>query len=431
MAGLLFLWRFPNVGIVALIIAALLVPFSIATGSQTGLSAAVLLLGLLLGLWLLDVVVNRRGLSLFTLRPVKPLVAFVVIAIMAYGFGQLSWLPISPAPQPAQLAGLAIFALSVGAFLLVAHQVQRQSSLELMTWVYLGLSAVYIAGRIVPQWEQYTVARFVPQATGGMFWTWLIALAFSQAAFNHKLPTVWRLALGALVIGTLYVSAVLARGWTSGWLPAIVALVVASVARSQKRGLAIILIAGALILLARQTVVGAVVIGDTQYSIDTRLAAWRVLFEVIKLSPIFGLGPANYYWYSSLFPILGYYVPFNSHNNYVDIVAQTGVLGLLCFTWFAVELARFGWRLRLQVPEGFARAYVYGALGGLAGTLVAAALGDWVLPFVYNVGLNGFRASVLAWLFLGGLVALAQIHKTGSVDSSRQTMGEKATRSLP
>jgi len=61
------------------------------------------------------------------------------------------------------------------------------------------------------------------------------------------------------------------------------------------------------------------------------------------------------------------------------------------------------------VPEGFARAYVYGALGGLAGTLVAGMLADWLIPFVYNVGLAGFRTSVLAWLFLGGLVAMEQV----------------------
>jgi len=36
-------------------------------------------------------------------------------------------------------------------------------------------------------------------------------------------------------------------------------------------------------------------------------------------------------------------------------------------------------------------------------------LADWVLPFVYNIGLAGFRASVLGWLFLGGLVTLEQM----------------------
>jgi hypothetical protein len=52
---------------------------------------------------------------------------------------------------------------------------------------------------------------------------------------------------------------------------------------------------------------------------------------------------------------------------------------------------------------------VYGALGGLAGTLAAGMLGDWILPFVYNIGFSGFRTSVIGWLFLGALIAVQQI----------------------
>jgi hypothetical protein len=38
-------------------------------------------------------------------------------------------------------------------------------------------------------------------------------------------------------------------------------------------------------------------------------------------------------------------------------------------------------------------------------------LADWVLPFFYNIGLTGFRTSMLAWLFLGGLVSLEQMSR--------------------
>jgi hypothetical protein len=58
--------------------------------------------------------------------------------------------------------------------------------------------------------------------------------------------------------------------------------------------------------------------------------------------------------------------------------------------------------------DDFAEGYVVGAVGGLAGTLVAMMLVDWLLPFVYNVGFSGLRTSALAWMFLGGLVALVQ-----------------------
>jgi hypothetical protein len=118
---------------------------------------------------------------------------------------------------------------------------------------------------------------------------------------------------------------------------------------------------------------------------------------------------------------LGWYVQFNSHNQYVDIVAQTGLLGLACFLWFAWEAGWLGSRLRARVPEGFAQAYVYGALGGLVGMLVAGMLADWVLPFVYNIGLAGFRASVLGWLFLGGLLSLEQIAELGRTEVNAST----------
>ncbi len=47
-----------------------------------------------------------------------------------------------------------------------------------------------------------------------------------------------------------------------------------------------------------------------------------------------------------------------------------------------------------------------GMLATLAGIVVIMLLLDWFLPFVYNVGFPGFQASVLVWLFLGGLVAI-------------------------
>jgi hypothetical protein len=37
-------------------------------------------------------------------------------------------------------------------------------------------------------------------------------------------------------------------------------------------------------------------------------------------------------------------------------------------------------------------------------------LGDWIIPFVYNVGFDGFRASIFAWLFLGALLAMDQMY---------------------
>jgi O-antigen ligase len=99
----------------------------------------------------------------------------------------------------------------------------------------------------------------------------------------------------------------------------------------------------------------------------------------------------------------------NSHNNYVDLFAHGGILGLILFFWFAWEVARLGLALRKRNLTPFATGYVNGMLAAGVAALVIMALADWILPHVYNIGFPGFQASVLVWLYLGGLVALGNM----------------------
>jgi O-antigen ligase len=152
------------------------------------------------------------------------------------------------------------------------------------------------------------------------------------------------------------------------------------------------------------------------YSYMTRIEAWKVLWRVIEKNPLLGLGPANYYYYTANFPILGWYVTFNSHNQYMDILAQSGFVGLAAFAWVLVEIARLAVRLQRKAAHGFANAYSVGTLAGLGGTVAAGMLADWIIPFVYNIGVKGFRSSLLFWFFAGGLLALDRLtarHNTG------------------
>jgi hypothetical protein len=237
-----------------------------------------------------------------------------------------------------------------------------------------------------------------------------VVLSASQAFFNKKLPRLARLALLGVLALTLYHSVIVAYDWKSGWLPALAALAVIIWLGAPKLR-PLILPAAALVILLNFVNIPGLVTGDENYSVLTRVEAWRILLEIIKVNPFLGLGPSNYYWYTPLFPILGYSVSFNSHNNFIDIVAQIGIFGLFFFLWFFWELTKTGFRLLKTAPEGFEHAYVIGAIAGIAGTLVSAFLGDWVIPFVYNVGFVGFRSSVFGWIFLGGLVALELFQK--------------------
>ena len=342
---------------------------------------------------------------------------FTAVVILAFIVGQLPWFSISQVPLDNQIGGVAIFVISFAAFILVAHQVRDIRWLKWMVFLYLGLAgpAVFIGMRVLPGWRTLNQLLLHPKTTGGsLFWLWLAAMTFSQAMFNKKLAMKWRVLLMTVLIGYLYLALGRNRAWTSGWAPSFVTLFVVLWVARPKWAMPLTMVGTAVVILLFQPIYNSVFIGDNEYSAVTRWEAWRIVGEIIKVNPILGLGPGNYYNYTLLFPILGFYVEFNSHNNYVDIVAQTGFLGLICFIWFVVVTWQLGWRLRTQVPkDGFTQAFIYAALGGLAGSVAAGMLGDWVLPFVYNIGIFGLRSSIYAWLFLGGLVAIDQMRRAG------------------
>lgn len=410
--GLLLILRYPPVGLVLLLVSSQAIPFGLGTGTQTVLNAPTLLLMILLGLWVVEMVLQPKSHTvILRSRTIPPLLAFVVVAILAFGMGQLPWFSVPGAPLRAQVGGLAIFVLSGAAFLLAGHHLRNERWLERIVWLFLALGGAYIllyhlVGGALPS-VGHALGTFITRGTAGsLFWVWLISLAFAQAVFNPHLRAGLRALLWILIGGAFYVRLVLGVEWISGWLPPLVALVTILLVSGRYLAVVGTSALGILGYLNAPRIATMVMAGDNPYSLETRMAAWRILLNIFKVSPWLGLGPANYYWYTPLYPILGYYVRFNSHNNYIDLLAQTGVIGLACFLWFMWEVWKLAWRLSLEHPPGFQQAYALACLGGLAGTLVAGLLGDWVVPFVYNVGLDGFRSSMLGWLFLGGLVAM-------------------------
>lgn len=407
-AGLIILLRWPLLGLLAIPPAGAFIRFV----GPSGLNAAMGIVAVMVGVWLLKMMVEEKSIRLIISRATMPILLLLLVSIISFFVGQLPWyVNAQHAPMTAQMGGLGIFVLSAGAFLLTAHLIKDVRELETLMWVFLGLGGGYVLGRAVG-WGLIDRVYTLGFSAGSMFWTWLVALAFSQAVFNQRLKVFWRMAAGGLALLTFSVAYFQASDWKSGWLPPLAAI--AAMIALRYRRLAVLMIPLAIdpiLSMARSLIM------TDQYSWGTRLDAWEIVIRIVQANPILGLGFANYYWITPLFRIRGYAVNFNSHNQYLDILAQTGLVGLVLFLWFFWEMAYLSNRMLRTMPEGFPRSYVFGAFGGLIGTLVASLLVDWVLPFVYNIGLTGFRASVLAWLFLGGLIALERLYKNRSVAS--------------
>jgi len=399
-AGILLFIKKINIGFILLFLAGMFIPFS----GPGGVNAAVLMVVIIIGLWMLDMFVVKRHFHFVWSRALLPVTVMLMISVIAFGMGQLPWFFFAnQAPMDAQIGGFVIFLFSLGLMVATANLVQNIKWLKIIVWVFVGLGAIYVVGRPlhIPVDRIYTRGF----AAGSMFWTWLVALSFSQVVFNHKLKTAAKVVLCIMLLFTFYTAFVEGYDWKSGWLPPLV-IVALILALKYPR---LVILAIPFFLIVAGYLVTQLIASD-EYSWGTRVDAWLIVLAISKASPLFGLGFANYYWYTPLFPIRGWAVSFNSHSQYVDLIAQVGILGLICFLWIFFEVGKLSWRLINKLPNGFAQSYSYGILAGVVGTLVAAFLVDWVLPFTYNIGLSGFRASILPWIFMGGLIGIENIY---------------------
>ena len=143
--------RYPPLGFLLIIVISTVVKFDLP---PIGLIATLILL--LTGLWVVDMVVRQREISLVKSPTMAPLVMFTAVVILSFIVGQLPWFSIAQVPIDNQVGGIAIFILSFAAFILVAHQVRDIRWIKWMVFLFLGLAgpAVFIGMRFLPGWRQ-------------------------------------------------------------------------------------------------------------------------------------------------------------------------------------------------------------------------------------------------------------------------------------
>jgi O-antigen ligase len=104
--------------------------------------------------------------------------------------------------------------------------------------------------------------------------------------------------------------------------------------------------------------------------VTPRIEIWRSTWQVIKANPVFGVG-FGAYWVSidEFSDRSGKFKPFEAHNDYLDILASGGLIGLALAGWFVFLVIKRA-RIQLRTTDPFRRAACAGALVGLFGVAV-------------------------------------------------------------
>jgi O-antigen ligase len=255
--------------------------------------------------------------------------------------------------------------------------------------------------------------------TGSLFIFPLILLA-AQAFFNPKIKSSSRVAI--ILVGLFWCYwAYTNRVWKGGWAPVLVGLAVLAFIYSWRLTLLGSGVVAALVVWKWDFLSKMLLTMEVETTSTIRPYIWRDIANlVLPRSPVFGLGLANYkyYWNIPGFVPLsriaagwdkwnawGYAIP--SHNMFMDIFAQTGLLGIGLFLWGMGILLWIIIQVSRNLKPGFLRAYVLGVLAGFIAMLVGSFLfADWLIPFVYNITITGFRHSVYSWILVGSVVGI-------------------------
>jgi hypothetical protein len=363
----------------------------------------------IVGLWVADHIIHKKPFHISDSRGLRLALMFGLAAILSFLAGQIPWFPVPDASIQVQLAALGVFLFSMVIFFVGAELVGDERHLKYYLFLFFAISAGIILGLSLPV-VRSVFARFFELANGGsMLGIWLAVIGFSQALVNTDLKPRYRWAIFGVTALYLIGTMITRRSWLSGWLPAIVGCIVVFWFH-RPRFRVPILGTGLVAAILLWRLIGPELLAENAYSLTTRLAALENLIDIIRVNPLLGTGPANYYWYATLYPLLGFQVQFNSHNQYVDILLQVGLIGLILFFWLLIEQLRLAIKLFNMKTSKFAQAYSLSVIGGIAGMILAGFLADWLIPFFYNVGMRGFGGSMIGWFFLGGLVLLERIY---------------------
>ena len=153
---------------------------------------------------------------------------------------------------------------------------------------------------------------------------------------------------------------------------------------------------------------------EARSSLYTRLAAWEINWLITSKHLLFGTGPGGYAAYlMSYFPTRA----MATHSNYLDILAQTGIIGSVLFLWFLISLVRMAYRLyrRVRGRGDFLEALANAAFAGTIGSIVIMGFGDWILPFAYTQTIAGYDHAVYSWLFMGTIPVLDRLSIQGQI----------------
>ena len=135
---------------------------------------------------------------------------------------------------------------------------------------------------------------------------------------------------------------------------------------------------------------------NTAESYTLRQNIWQATWELIKDHPVAGVGFGGYWIAITRYHrASGETTPQQAHNDYLELLASGGLIGLAIGIWFVVVFVRAAYR-KVRTADSYGRAVTLGALAGIL-TIAVHSLVDFGL----HTPINALVCTALVALVVG------------------------------
>ena len=128
---------------------------------------------------------------------------------------------------------------------------------------------------------------------------------------------------------------------------------------------------------------------------ETRINLWETSLKISRNFRFIGIGEDNFDYYFEQYKVPGYYdTTAHPHNDYLNVLINSGVPGLAFFLWMWVTTLRCGISVRRKAEDAVVKSTALGGTLSLAGLMIGALFQDYYGSFI----------NCLGWWFVVGLV---------------------------
>jgi hypothetical protein len=402
---------------ILLVIAAAFTDVELSTGTGSTIVDGLVLATMFVGIWILRSLIVNKKLELSPSPVNKPLLGFMFVVPISIVWSMIFRDPFVETWNTFILVQLAtgfVMIMLPASLLIMGNFVRDLKTVKIIVVLLLiaGVLGFFYDIQISP----------LTINTRGLFTMWIVGLTIGLALFNRKLPAFARGLLLLLAALWIYYRFGQNISWLAGWLPSFSVLGVMVFMRSKRLALVMVLIMLLLIAFNLEFYLAALE-DEKDESGYTRLNAWALNWSITSKHILFGTGPGGYAAY-----LMSYYPrrAMATHSNYVDIIAQVGIVGTFFYLWFFAKISRLGYNLcrRLRGRFDFAEAMANVAFAGTIGCVISMFFGDWLIPFPYTQTIGSFDYINYSWILMGVILVLDRLFKTNSTNNQVEKAGE-------